>query len=179
MMNRLAIFGLLILIGLFAQEANGEERKVSFPDNLVWNSMYYESLDEKILKEVNKYLGVRYLRGGSSKRGVDCSGFVRLIYRNIFGIDLPYIAAYQSTLPIFGRISVSDLKTGDLIFFSPTVRKKRISHVGIYLSDGDFAHSIRKKGVSISNLENRHWKSRIIFTKRLINLPKINKKDSI
>ena len=178
-MNRIVVIGGLVLIGLFAHNANGEEKKVAFSGSPSLNSLYYSSLDEKILKEVDKYLGVRYLRGGSSKRGVDCSGFVRLIYRNVFEIDLPCIATDQCTMSILKKISVSELKTGDLIFFSPTIKKKKINHVGIYLSDGDFAHSIRRKGVIISNLEDRHWKSRISSTKRLINLPIEDKKVSI
>ena len=125
-------------------------------------------VETRIRNEVNKYLGVKYRRGGSSKRGVDCSGFVRLIYRNVFGVDLPYIAAYQSALPIFKKVSVKELKAGDLIFFSPNNRKKRINHVGIYLSDGFFAHALSKRGVIISSLENRYWKSRIYTTIRYV-----------
>ena len=125
-------------------------------------------IEDKIRNEVKKYLGVKYRRGGSSKRGVDCSGFVRLIYRNVFGVDLPYIASYQYSLPIFKKVSVEKLRIGDLIFFSPNNKKKRINHVGIYLSDGHFAHALRKWGVIISNLENRYWKSRIYSTNTIV-----------
>ena len=125
------------------------------------------SMDKKIMVIIQNYLGVRYRRGGSSKSGVDCSGFVRLVYRKVYGIDLPYVAATQQSMPIFREITLKDLGTGDLIFFSPTTRKKRINHVGIYLEDGRFAHAIERKGVIVSSLKNRHWRSRIFSAKRI------------
>ena len=146
--------GVIFFLGLFLPYAFALERKGN--DSFI---------DDQIREEVKKYLGVKYRRGGSSKRGVDCSGFVRLIYRNIFDVDLPYIAAYQYSLPIFKKVSLEKLRTGDLIFFSPN--KKRINHVGIYLSGGRFAHALSKWGVIISNLENRYWKSRIYSTNRI------------
>ena len=150
------IFGGLLL-SLLALDSYGGETKST--DSHV---------ETRIRNEVNKYLNVKYRRGGSSKRGVNCSGFVRLIYRNVFGVDLPYITAYQSALPIFKKVSVEKLRIGDLIFFSPNNKKKRINHVGIYLSDGHFAHALRKWGVIISNLENRYWKSRIYSTNTIV-----------
>jgi len=164
--NRFIIFGILLL-SLVAYDANGQEKKAIFLLSPTFHSQDSLSVDDKIQKEVEKYLGIGYRKGGSSRLGVDCSGLIRLIYRNVFGIDLPYISSYQCSLSIFKNVSVEKLKTGDLIFFSPTVNKKRINHVGIYLSDGHFAHAIRRKGVIISSLENQHWKSRIISTKRI------------
>jgi cell wall-associated NlpC family hydrolase len=103
-------------------------------------------LDDRILQEVSKHIGVRYKRGGSTKSGVDCSGFVRLIYRHIFHVDLPYIAACQSSLSILDDIPFEGLRTGDLIYFSRTPKREKINHVGIYLADGEFAHAIKQKG---------------------------------
>ncbi len=125
------------------------------------------AIDDRILQEVSKYMGVRYKRGGSSKSGVDCSGFVRLIYRHIYHVDLPYIAAYQSRLPIFDDIPFDALKTGDLIYFSRTLKRKKINHVGIYLADGEFAHAIESKGVTVSRLDLPHWRGRVKGIKRI------------
>lgn len=159
----------IFLISLVAHDANGQEKKTRFWPSSTFHSQDSLSFDDNIQKEVEKYLGVKYRKGGSSRLGVDCSGLVRLIYRNVFEVDLPYIASYQCSLSIFKKVSVEELKTGDLIFFSPTVDKKRINHVGIYLSNDRFAHAIRRKGVIISSLEDQHWKSRIISTKRIAN----------
>ena len=108
--------------------------------------------------------------GGSTKQGMDCTGFVRLIYKRVFGVDLPHKVSYQCSLPIFNNVSMEELRTGDLIFFSPTKKKRKINHVGIYLTDGNFAHALRKKGVNISNIDEPHWKSRFISAKRIIYL---------
>ena len=123
-------------------------------------------LDKRILQEVSKYIGVRYKRGGSSNSGVDCSGFVRLIYRRIFHVDLPYNAACQSRSAIFDDIPFEELRTGDLIYFSRTPKEK-INHVGIYMVDGEFAHAIEAKGVTVSSLNEPHWKVRVKKIKRI------------
>lgn len=124
-------------------------------------------LDDRILQEVSRHIGVRYKRGGSTKSGVDCSGFVRLIYRHIFHVDLPYIADYQSRLSIFDDIPFEGVRTGDLIYFSRTTKREKINHVGIYLTDGEFAHAIEAKGVTVSRLSEPHWKVRVKKIKRI------------
>ena len=169
-MYRLAKFAIsILLVFSFYHPSAAQETpiKVTRPS---LHSPQYLSLPEKIRKLVENHLGVRYRRGGSSKKGVDCSGFVRLIYRKVYGIDLPYMAATQYAMPIFKNITLGDLRAGDLIFFSPTSRKKRINHVGIYLAGGHFAHALERRGVIISSLNNRHWKSRIFSTKRFDTL---------
>ena len=106
------------------------------------------------------------------------NGFLDHAPRNVFGIDLPYTAFNQYLMPIFKTVSLTELRTGDLVFFSPTAKKKKVNHVGIYLSNGDFAHAIQKRGVTVSNFENRYWKSRIISTKRIVKGKIKNENDS-
>lgn len=119
-------------------------------------------------KEILKYLGLRYRSGGTSSQGVDCSGFVGLVYRNILGVDLPHQSGSQFLLSTFRKVAMDDLATGDLVFFTPSKKNKRISHVGIYLSDGNFVHAARGKGVIISSLDDPYWKPRIAGAKRMI-----------
>ena len=129
--------------------------------------------DDILQDELVKYLGTRYQRGGSGPGGVDCSGFARLIYKNIYGIELPHNAASQSKCPpsLLKRVSPERLQPGDLIFFSTSNKKKGISHVGLYLSDGKFIHASRsKREVTISALDDNHWRSKIVSTKRLASL---------
>jgi len=121
--------------------------------------------DESILQEEMKaYLGVPYRRGGTCTKGMDCSGFSMRIYSELFGVELPHRAAQQYTLSLFSSIPNQELKTGDLVFFA---RKKRIDHVGIYLSDGKFIHSSRRKGVAISSLDTPYFKRTFVGAKRL------------
>ena len=154
----------LLLVSLSFSYGYCENRSTAPPEE---SSQDLFRLDDRILQEVSHHIGVRYKRGGSSKSGMDCSGFVRLIYRHIFHIDLPYIAAYQSMLSTFEDIPFEKIRTGDLIYFSRAPEGKKISHVGIYLSDGEFAHAIESKGVTISNLSETHWKVRVKKVKRL------------
>lgn len=123
--------------------------------------------EEKIQEEMEKYLGIRYKRGGNSTKGFDCSGFVKQIYHEVFGIDLPHQSSEQSKFSLLTQIFSDDLKTGDLIFFSGGRKRKGINHVGIYLSDGRFIHAARSKGVIISRLSDPYWKARLVSTKRL------------
>lgn len=118
--------------------------------------------------ELDKYLGIPYIRGGATEKGFDCSGFVLQVYKEYFGIELPHKSSSQSSLPFMQKVDSSELLTGDLIFFSTTGKNKRINHVGIYLSDGRFIHAARG-GVTISSLDNSYWKARFYVAKRVGN----------
>jgi probable lipoprotein NlpC len=91
--------------------------------------------------------------GGTSRRGVDCSGFVQQVYRVVFHQAIPRTTALQvrSGRPV-GR---SRLVTGDLVFFKPP---DKVRHVGIYLGDGQFAHASTSRGVIISSLSEPYWR---------------------
>ncbi len=118
---------------------------------------------------MKEYLGIPYRSGGTSLNGMDCSGFARTIYANLFGIDLPHNSAAQFSFPKLQKIDEDELQTGDLVFFS---RKKRINHVGVYLGDGNFIHATNGSGITISSLDDQHWKSRMVGTKRLMSFDK-------
>ncbi|MEH6543593.1 MAG: NlpC/P60 family protein [Porticoccaceae bacterium] len=102
--------------------------------------------------QYQQWRGTPYRYGGMEKSGVDCSGFVHLTYRDKLNLDIPRTAAALSRLG--QEISVSELKTGDLVFFR-TGKNQR--HVGIYLNNHQFVHASRSKGVTISNLNNTYW----------------------
>jgi hypothetical protein len=122
--------------------------------------------DEKIQAGTKKYLGVPYKRAGASKKGFDCSGFVKVIYDEIFGINLPHQSSQQSLSPELVRISLDSLRTGDLVFFSTSGNNKAINHVGIYLSDGKFIHAARSRGVVVSELDTPYWRSKLVGARR-------------
>ena len=97
------------------------------------------------MKIIKKWQGVRYQLGGLSQDGIDCSGFVHIVYKKGLGKELPRTATQQSKL---GKIiNKNDLKPGDLIFFRTN---KRSNHVGIYLENKKFIHASRSRGVTIS-----------------------------
>ncbi len=116
-------------------------------------------------QKVKKYLGIPYRRGGTSRKGMDCSSFVRTVYNKFFGINLPYTAGAQFDSSGFKKISTHEIQPGDLIFFT-TNKKKRVSHVGMYVADGQFIHASSSLGITMSNLDDRYWKKRIVGSRR-------------
>ena len=88
-----------------------------------------------IVSTAYKYLGVRYVWGGTSPSGFDCSGLVQYVCR-ANGISVPRVAASQRSA---GRyVSRENLQPGDLVFFS---NGGGISHVGIYIGGGNMIHA--------------------------------------
>ncbi len=120
---------------------------------------------QKIIDVVMEWLGTRYDFGGSSRTGIDCSAFTRMVFSSVAGVELPRTASQQSTI---GRTITkrADLKFGDLVFFH-TRRHAYVSHVGVYLGDNLFAHASSRYGVTISSLESTYYNKRLIGARRL------------
>lgn len=111
---------------------------------------------------------VRYVRGGRDpSTGFDCSGFVRYVFERALGLELPNNSASQY---LIGHIvHRNDMQPGDLVFFRTADRrgKGRISHVGIYVSDGRFIHSPRRgESVRVDNLGDSYWAKRFAGARR-------------
>jgi hypothetical protein len=156
------------LIVLFTHNALGRENHRKHLSKRTLDPDTSSDIDRQFFEETQRYLGTKYKKGGSSKAGLDCSGFVKLIYEAIFGVDLPRNASEQHKASVLEKVSLDSLKTGDLIFFSPGGKKKRISHVGIYLADGEFIHAATREGVTISNLNDAYWKARTFDARRMV-----------
>ena len=102
-------------------------------------------------------MGVPHRTGGLTKRGVDCSGFVSIIYREIYGKELARSAADMLKYNC-KKIGRSKLREGDLVFFRTTKGKKNMpTHVGIYLKNGRFIHVSSSKGVIVSSLSEPYY----------------------
>ncbi len=126
-----------------------------------------------------RYLGLPYRWGGESPRGLDCSGLVRRVLAE-FAVKAPHSAALQANL---GRpVELSSLQAGDLVFFtSPghaigrfagANKEKRISHVGIFLGEGQFLHSSQGAGkVIISSLYEPRFRRTLAGARRLEAIP--------
>jgi cell wall-associated NlpC family hydrolase len=116
-----------------------------------------DTLSNKLEAEVQQWLGVPYKYGGQSKNGVDCSGLVVEIYKNVYGIKL-YRASYEIYEKNCSKINCEELEEGDLVFFNTLKKNNRINHVGLYLKNDKFVHSSTSKGVIISDMTEPYYK---------------------
>jgi lipoprotein Spr len=106
----------------------------------------------KLFEFVHDWIGTPYRFGGSSRKGIDCSAFTKEMYSQVFNLTIK-----RSSRDIFSMVNPvrrDELKEGDLVFFK--IRSRSISHVGVYLGNGRFAHA-SSKGVAISSLEDRYY----------------------
>lgn len=114
-----------------------------------------------IVSTAMSHLGTRYVYGGASPSGFDCSGFTMYIYQQ-YGYSLPHTATGQWQSGIGTRVySISELQPGDLVFFNDPSRNagKACSHAGIYIGNGQHIHasSSRSSGVIISDLTSGYY----------------------
>jgi cell wall-associated NlpC family hydrolase len=123
------------------------------------------SIKEKMLMEIIKYLDTPYKYGGNSKNGIDCSAFTQAIFQNTFSVILLRSARDQYTQG-FVVDDREKLQFGDLIFFN-TRRRVRPGHVGIYIGDNLFAHSSSKNGVIVSSLDLDYYSQRFMGGRRI------------
>ncbi len=120
----------------------------------------------EIIEVAKSYLGTPYRSGGTSRNGVDCSGFVTAVFRQ-FDISLPRTSLGQSSSG--EHISESKMQPADLVFFK-TSRRRPVSHVGIYMGKGKFIHaSTRSRRVRIDDLEDDYFRKRFVVARRVVD----------
>ena len=106
---------------------------------------------------IDEWYGTEYKWGGNDLDGVDCSGFSRKLYEEVYRTDL--LRTVRQQRRSCERIKdESNAAQGDLVFFR--IRRLRVSHVGVYLTNGYFVHASRSHGVVISSMNTRYWQRR-------------------
>lgn len=140
---------------------------------------WYNSLNpigETILKTAYRFMGIPYLWGGTSTKGMDCSGFTKTVYF-LNGIVLARDASQQVNTGelVDTKDDWQNLQAGDLLFFGRKAdenRKERITHVAIYIGDGDFIHAAGKVRINSFNPSKSYYsdyrKSGFIRAKRIL-----------
>lgn len=121
------------------------------------------STDNKMMNEIDSWMGTPYLYGGENRSGVDCSAFTQAVYSSI-DITIPRTASQQAAAA--KTINPSILKFGDLIFFNTS--GSGISHVGIYIGNGFFAHASSSRGVVRESLSKEYYSNRIVSVGRFM-----------
>lgn len=155
-------FLLFASFGLKAQIAfnNPEENMIRF-----YQHNYYsqecgftvpEEINTTLYDTIVNWLGTPYRFAGNSGHGIDCSGFVTVLYDRVYGKNL----GARNSAEIYNlleKIDKDDLKEGDLVFFR-IGRRRSVSHIGLYLGNDKFVHSSTSRGVIISDLNEPYYK---------------------
>lgn len=124
-----------------------------------------KSWPQSLSKSADRWKGTRYLFGGTTRKGVDCSAYMRAIFREGLDVELPRNSRAQHRL---GRsVGQKQLKPGDLIFFD-TLDRGRVTHVGVYLGKGEFSHASSSKGVTRAKLKYRYYQRAYVGSRRVI-----------
>jgi cell wall-associated NlpC family hydrolase len=123
---------------------------------------------EKIIDFAKSFEGTRYKFGGTTEKGMDCSG---LVYTAFLKEDvvMPRISRDMATKGI--EINLTEVTEGDLVFFK-TSKRRTINHVGIVIENNRgeirFIHSTTSKGVIISSMDDDYWKRTFVEVRRVI-----------
>jgi len=121
-----------------------------------------------LIDSAYSYIGTPYKWAGTSRSGMDCSGFVSTAFSAI-NVPLSRSSIEMSTQ---GRdIPLSQAEVGDLLFFKTTRKRNRISHVGIVVGVGDevkFIHASVSQGITVSSLSEDYWQKAYAKTSRVL-----------
>ncbi len=122
---------------------------------------------ENVVIYAKNYLNVKYVWGGNTPSGFDCSGFVKYVYQQ-YGVTLNRVAADQARQGT--AISKANLQLGDLVFFDTNGGHNYINHVGIYIGGGMFIHASSGAGkVVTTSLNDGFYENAYMSARRVLN----------
>lgn len=137
--------------------------------NLTSRSGAGSSKVRKVIEIVKNQLGKRYVWGAEGPSTFDCSGLMKYAYGQV-GIALNRVSSDQAKNGI--EVSKSNLQPGDLVFFSginSSSSSSRISHVGMYIGNGEFIHAANsKRGVVKDSLNTSYYSNHFVTARRII-----------
>lgn len=148
-----------------ARFASAVEQPSKPADELSLFERYTNSAQDLILKGL-ELVGINYRRGGTNpESGLDCSGFVQLVFKDSVGKLLPRTAREQSQ--VGDSIDKDQLKPGDLVFFN--TMRRAFSHVGIYLGNNQFVHAPRTGAeIRVEDMSQGYWVKRYNGARRIV-----------
>lgn len=123
---------------------------------------------DKIINTALTFSGTRYKYGGTTKKGMDCSGLLYVAFGE-HDISLPRVS--YSMAEQGKRIKVKNVEKGDLLFFKTGRKGKRINHVGMVVVVEDeikFIHASSSRGVIVSSLREGYWNSAFVKANRVL-----------
>jgi cell wall-associated NlpC family hydrolase len=124
---------------------------------------------DRVVANALNYKGVRYKFGGTTRRGMDCSGVIFVAFGEE-NFQLPRISRDMAKRG--KKISLKNVKKGDLLFFKTGKSRRRINHVGLITSVKSgyiyFIHATTSKGVIVSSLSQKYWKKAFVKATRVL-----------
>ncbi len=177
-MRRIKKLTFFILLSIFLTSCGASRNKVvitqkkNFTKNSIKTTPEIQPEDKRVYKVVSNaktYEGTRYKYGGTTKKGIDCSG---LLYVSFLKEDIP-LPRNSRAMSLEGeRLHLKEVTIGDLLFFETNKNKKVINHVGLVVevqpNEILFIHSSTSKGVIISSLSETYWYNNFVMARRLI-----------
>lgn len=153
----------IVLSSTASVQAIEQQQRLSDEPSLL--ERYKNSTKDLVLKGL-ELVGINYRRGGTNPdSGLDCSGFVQVVFRDAVGLLLPRTAKEQSE--VGNEVDKKELKPGDLVFFN--TMRRAFSHVGIYLGDNRFLHSPRTGAeVRVEDMSQSYWVKRYNGARRIV-----------
>lgn len=161
---------LLFLVLIVSIASCGSSRKAA--NNKIKNSSSYkyDPVPEasRIANYALDFQGTRYKYGGTTKRGMDCSG---LIYTSFQQEDIQLPRVSREMAKEGYKIHTNQVNVGDLLFFKTNKRNRDINHVGLVVEiipgNVSFIHSTTSRGVIVSSLNEKYWNSAYVMARRL------------
>lgn len=125
----------------------------------------HDAVESKLRQAAEQWRHTPHRLGGLDRRGIDCSGLVKILYDDLFQIDLPRTTRLQVRKG--SAVASGQWTAGDLLFFKP---KNKGRHVGIYLADREFLHATKRRGVIVSSLSEPYWRESYWKARRILDL---------
>jgi len=152
---------------LAAAKAPAASLKVTYQE--LFDSLSANQIRTQILTEAKRHLGLKYRWGGTTPKGFDCSGFTSYVLAK-GGVNVARTSRYQAKQ---GQSKdFTNVKTGDLIFFSKYGKGGRVTHVAMVVAkkeDGIYVIHATRRGIVVDNLaESSYWKPKMLYAKDVI-----------
>ncbi len=139
-----------------ATTQRGGSGKISYADEPS------DAMGRDLAAEARRWLGTPYRYGGQDRSGTDCSGLVMEVYREVCAVKLPRSSSSQ--MSYCTEVARNKARMGDLMFFGGS---GKVSHVGLYIGNGEMIHASSSRGVMISNVDTGYWGQRLLGAGRV------------
>lgn len=162
---------IFLISGLFLVSCGSSKKSISHSSRATKTESKKSTgkTSQNIVKYAMNYEGSPYRFGGTTKRGLDCSGLVYISFLNE-GISLPRTSRAMSLQG--KRLKLKEVVPGDLLFFHTNKNRKVVNHVGLVVevsgSEIRFIHSTTSRGVIISILDQPYWKNAFMMARRVL-----------